>query len=316
LICSSLATLMCLSLAEKWQIPVAAVFLSMPLTPTRCFPHSILGYRNFGPLNRATYALNQLLWLTVRRTQNEFRTTLGLPPKNMMRALLKGHHFTAYAMSRHLLKRPADWPPSTHVTGFLRVPAALRADHPMDQCPDGLKSWLDSGPPPVYVGFGSIPIPDPKKLISILYELLEQDDMRILFCQGWSVVPEMNNHARLFATKMVDHEMILPQCRSAVIHGGIGTTAAVMHAGIPMVIVSVLADQPHHGRWMEQLGLGVHIPFRNLSYDRLKNALLDIRAPEFLARAKKLSVDLSRENGVREIADLLEDGPLSGRQPI
>lgn len=306
LIAASLTSFMALCIGEKYNKPVGMVFLSMPITPTREFPHAIFGRVNLGWLNKATYKLNSLLWLSFKGAVTGFRKSLGLPYKNMMGYLGRSNTLTLYPMSKHLLTKPKDWVSNTHVTGFLSLPPDSRANHFMDKLPDGFEAWLKAGDQPIYIGFGSIPIPDPVKLVGIMMEILNTTDHRILFCIGWSVIAEIPQHKNLFVVPSVNHDRVLPLCKVAIIHGGIGTVGAVIKSKIPVIIVSILADQPYNGKMVEQLKIGVHIPFKTVNTQKLLKAIALTQTEEYKRNAETLGEKINMEDGAAECVEIME----------
>jgi len=95
---------------------------------------------------------------------------------------------TLYNFSRYLIERPADWQPHYQVTGFF--PLQIR-NASKENVPIKLTAWLQNGEAPVYVGFGSIPVPDPPLLGKIINDVLAATQLRIILCKGWSALPEM-----------------------------------------------------------------------------------------------------------------------------
>ena len=150
----------------------------------------------------------------------------------------------------------------------------------------------------MYIGFGSIPFPDNRKLSNTIKGLLEQTDIRIIYCRGWSDMPDLPPNPRLLVIEQADHAWLLPRCRAAVIHGGIGTLAAVMQAGIPVIIASLFVDQPAWGKIIQRRNLGAHIPWRKLSASAVINAL-DMVVQEPMATAIMKSHErLMKEDGI------------------
>ncbi|MFA9198137.1 MAG: glycosyltransferase [Aquirufa sp.] len=306
LLTSSLTSVMVYCIGEKYNKKVGVVFLSMLLTPTSEFPHSILGSINLYWLNRFTYILNSLLWLSLKKSTTDFRKSLGLPYKNMMRYYFDSNLLTIYPVSKFLFNQPKDWSSNTHITGFLSLPNIERINHVMEQMPIGLEEWLNQGEKPVYIGFGSIPIPDPDKMMSIITEILKTTNYRIVFCIGWSVIPNLPKHPNLFVVSHINHEWLLPQCKVGVIHGGIGTTASVIKSKIPAVIVSVLADQPYNGKMIEKNKIGFHIPFSKITTKRLIEGIEKSQQEEIIQNSILLGEKINKEDGLNECLELIE----------
>jgi sterol 3beta-glucosyltransferase len=166
-------------LGKKW----AVLQLSLPATTTRAFPLAALDGFNFPLYNRLTYRLfNFMYWKTNKKGINLFREKMGLPLLRtlIIKKIAEEKIPNLYAFSPSLLKRPDDWDPCTDITGFLY----LKGNR---EIPQDFIKWLDVGEKPIYIGFGSIPIPDPELFVNILHELLQKTNYRFVFCQGWSL---------------------------------------------------------------------------------------------------------------------------------
>jgi sterol 3beta-glucosyltransferase len=291
------------SIAEKYKKKLAVVFLSVPPVPTKEFPFQVFGAKGHPWFNRLSYRLVGLAYLMIRKKMNEFRKQIGLPPANVLKAMLKSETLALTAISQLLMPQPKDWPSNAHATGFLYLPPKTREKPGRQEIPEGLESWLAKGDTPVYMGFGSIPIPDQAKLVRALQGLLAE--RRVVLAAGWSTLNNLPEHPNLFTVKYVNHDWLLPRCSAAVIHGGIGTIAAVLRSGRPIIVVSILADQPINGQMIEQKGLGFHIPFKQLSPEKL---LQVIHAAGNLPATRNCTaaVVVNAENGVGKAIDLIE----------
>jgi UDP:flavonoid glycosyltransferase YjiC (YdhE family) len=120
-------------------------------------------------------------------------------------------------------------------------------------------------------------------------------------------MPEVKPNPRLFLIEQADHTWLLPRCRGAVIHGGIGTIAAVMKAGIPAVIASIFVDQPAWGKIIEAKNLGVHIPWRKLTAASILNALKRIEEQPIASNIKTVNARLSKEHGIATAIQAIEN---------
>lgn len=286
------------SIAEKYGKKCAAVFLSMPPVPTAEFPFQALGLNGHPWVNRLSYRLAGLAYAMIRKEVDRFRAEIGLPRRNVMKALLRSDMPAITAVSEQLIRRPADWPLNASVSGFFYLPSFRR------ERPDGLEEWLAGGPAPVYIGFGSIPVPDRSRFFHALSGVLAV--RRVVLGTGWSTLDGLPAHPNLFVTKYVDHEWLLPQCSAAVIHGGIGTVAAVLRSGIPVIVVSILADQPVNGALISKKGLGFHLPFRKLTASSLIRLLDAADDASLRARCKAVAAVIAREDGVGKAAEILD----------
>lgn len=306
LLTSSLTSLMVLCIGERYNKKVGVIFLSMLMTPTSEFSHSILGSRNLLWFNRVSYFLNNILWWSLKKSITDFRRTIGLTYKNMMDYYINSNTLTLYPVSKFLFTQPKDWGSNIHITGCLSIPNDRRTNHFMEQIPHDLIDWIVKGDKPIYVGFGSIPIPDPNKMMNIIVEILNTTNNRIVFCSGWSVIPNLPKHPNLFIISNINHEWLLPLCKLGVIHGGIGTTMSVIKSKIPMVVVSILGDQPYNGKMVEKNKIGIHIPFYKITSKRLLVGIEKIQTEEYKQNSIKLGNVINTENGLNECLDLIE----------
>jgi UDP:flavonoid glycosyltransferase YjiC (YdhE family) len=165
---------------------------------------------------------------------------------------------------------------------------------------------LSKGEKPIFIGFGSIPIPN-KKLIGELIENLLNANQRIVFILGSSTINELAPHPNLAMIKSIDYNWLLPRCKLAIFAGGIGTIDCVLKAGIPMVLLSILADQPYNAKMVAAKGSAIHIPFNKITLNKLLIAIKTCESEEFIANAKKLSFIVKEENGLGEVMKLIEE---------
>lgn len=291
------------SIAEKYGKKCAVVFLSVPPVPTKEFPFQVFGAKGHPWFNRLSYRLTGLAYAMIRKKMNQFRKKIGLPPANVMKALLRSDILAMTAVSQLLLPQPKDWPPNAHATGFFFLPPTTREKPGHAEMPEGLETWLAAGDAPVYVGFGSIPIPDQVRLIRALQGVLAEK--RVVLAAGWSILKDLPAHPNLFVVKYVNHEWLLPQCSAAIIHGGIGTIAAVLRSGRPVIVVSILADQPINGQMIEQKRLGFHIPFKKLSAEKLLQAIHATEDKYLVEKCKAAAAAIKAEDGVGKAVDLI-----------
>jgi len=291
------------SIAGKYHKKCAAVFLSLPPIPTREFPFQAIGTKGHPWFNKLSYRLLGLGYLMISKQINKFRKEIGLPPANVMKAALRSGMLALTALSPQLITQPRDWPPNAHITGFFFLPPSARQRQ--REVPEGLEDWLAKGDKPVYIGFGSIPVPNQARLYQALNGLLAKK--RVVLGAGWSIMDELPVHPNLFAAKYIDHDWLMPRCSAVVIHGGIGTVAAALRSGTPIIVVSVLADQPVNGTMIEEKRLGYHIPFKKLSSDRLLQAVESVQDPLIVENCRRVSVAIKAEDGVGRAAELIEE---------
>jgi sterol 3beta-glucosyltransferase len=291
------------SMAEKLGKRWALVQLNLPTVPTKAFPMAAMDFFDFPAYNIFTHRFFEFTYHNAgKKVLNQFRASLDLPKLRipLMKQIGIEKIPNLHCFSPSLLARPADWATNYGITGFLFLPYTAP-----DNIPNELTHWLASGEKPVYIGFGSIPVPDPKLLSSCVKYLLDETNHRIIFCSGWSPTIDLPKNHRLYQLRTISHQWLLPQCKAAVIHGGVGTTAAVLQAKIPLVIVSIIADQPWWGKIIEGKKLGVHIPFKKLTPRKLADALAKTQTPGILKNAFTIGEQINREDGLQKTLDVL-----------
>lgn len=258
----------------------------------------------FGWLNRASWRLLDLgHWLDNKPNIDEMCDVLGIA--RFRRRPRVEHTPSVELYSADVAPRPVEWHQRHEIVGWQTLSPDLRARLGED-VPAGLTAWLDAGTAPIFFGFGSTPVADPRSMLRDIARLTAERGVRGLVCAGWSdfgddgdVLPD-----HLYIANSFDFDAVLPRCRAAVHHGGSGTTAAVLRAGLPSVVAGVLADQAYWAWRVEQLGAGVRLPFREITTDRL-GAAVDA-ALERGARAAELGARLSAGDANSAAADVVE----------
>ena len=157
------------------------------------------------------------------------------------------------------------------------------------------------GEPPIYIGFGSILVEDPKKFILLLLEAVRLAGLRAIISQGWGelgsaglVIPP-----NVYLLGNCPHTWIFQKVSCVVHHGGAGTTAAAMAAGKPSVVIPFFGDQPFWGGIVAKIGAGPRpIAFRKLAAADLAVAINAALEPETIQRVRVLGELIHQENGV------------------
>jgi sterol 3beta-glucosyltransferase len=294
-------------IAEKLGIPALASFPAPLYSPTREFPSPFLPVRNLGPLNRLSHQLFAAIGPVMFRgpIRDWRRDALSLPPAQG-EDRLRGKPVTKlYAYSEAVVPRPADWDEASVVTGywFLDAPADWRPD------PELVK-FLQEGPPPVYVGFGSMFMHGGARKTEIVLEALRLARQRAVIAAGWGGLTAKSAPEGVFLLDAVPHDWLFPQVAAVVHHGGAGTTGAGLRAGRPTVICPVVGDQPFWGRRVAALGVGPSpIARRQLTAGRLADAIRNaVSNTEVCQRAEALGARIRAEDGVgRAVAQITRE---------
>ncbi len=213
------------------------------------------------------------------------------------------------AFSPSVLPKPRDWPDNWPVTGFWRLPTAVRG--PLGEgLPADLAAWIDAGEPPVFLGFGSMPMLDPDGFLAMATEVTRSLGIRAVVnmpsVDRRASAADQPEHLRTVGA--VDHERLLRRCSAAVHHGGAGTLAASLRAGLPTMVCSVWADQPFWGKRVEMLGAGTHVPFKRLDRSKLEAGIRKLLSDPVREQAAQLGEAIRSEgDGTERAAEMLDE---------
>ena len=181
---------------------------------------------------------------------------------------------------------------------------------------DEVLSWIANGKPPIYFGFGSTLIPSPADLVAEISSACARLGERALICGGPNDFTHMRHFENVKVVDAVNHAAIFPVCRAAVHHGGAGTTAAAMRAGIPMLVLWFWLDQPIWAAGVERLKVGSAREFAASSVDSLVADLRSILTPQCFIRAHEVAAQMTKPaESIARAADLLVDAARRGIAP-
>jgi vancomycin aglycone glucosyltransferase len=190
--------------------------------------------------------------------------------------------------------------------GRVEQVGALFLDDPTP-LPAPLEAFLAEGPPPVYLGFGSVKDADPAGTTRLLLEAVAAAGVRAVVSRGGAGLGEGPLPEGVLSVGPVSHGALLPRVAAVVHHGGAGTTHAALRAGVPQVVVPHLFDQFDFARRVHALGVGpAPLPRPQLTAERLTDALSACRRPAVRAQAAALRAQL-RTDAVRRSVQLLTD---------
>jgi len=207
-----------------------------------------------------------------------------------------------YGYSKHVLPKPLDWGEHLHVTGYWFV------DDPIWSPPQDLIHFLEDGPPPIYIGFGSMVDAEAKKNTEIVLEALQITGHRSILHGGWSDLGATQLPDEVYKVADIPHGWLFPRMAGIVHHGGAGTTAAALRAGVPSVIVPYFADQPFWAQHVQHLGASPKpIPRKKLTTANLARAIQEAIQDDSMQReADIIGEKIRSENGVEQAVELIE----------
>ncbi|GAB7145331.1 hypothetical protein AWC22_09855 [Mycobacterium riyadhense] len=300
------------TLAELLGIPYILSY-PQPMLPTRDYQSMVVSSAPswVGPL-KGTYNLFshrimlQILWQIMRNPINQFRRAAGLsrlPLFASFRDVWNGEVAVLYCFSPRVVSPASDHGENIKVCGY------WFADHAADWQPSPeLMAFLEAGPAPIYIGFGSMTDRDPDALTNIVVDALAKSGQRGVLVSGWCGIGQQKLPGTVFVTDVAPHDWLFPKMAAVVHHGGAGTTAASLRAGVPTIIVPFLADQPFWGDRVSRLGVGpAPMPRKTLTADALANAIRTTVADnEMRSRAAALGDCIRAEDGVAVAVDMIE----------
>ena len=294
------------NVAEAHGTPLGALHY-FPVRPnTRVLPVP-LPYAAVEPLYAAAEWAH---WQVLRGAESAQRRTLGLPPARTraVRRMIDDGALEIQAYDEVFFPGlAAQWGDERPVIGALTLELDTEAD-------DDVTSWIAAGTPPLYFGFGSMPIASPADAMAMISAACADLGQRALICSGVWDVDGLPTAAHVKVVRSVNHAAVFPMCRAVVHHGGAGTTAAGVRAGVPTLVLWVGAEQPIWGSAVKRLGVGDYRRLSATTRESLREALAAMLAPSLVARARDTAVQMTKPaESVADAAGLLEDAAGRGR---
>jgi sterol 3beta-glucosyltransferase len=262
--------------------------VTVPGLPTREFAYPTTAPRARG--GRANLATHRRMARIVRMAFPASRTLFAVPRPVYL-----------HSFSTHVVPRPADWEPFAHVTGYW---FGERRDWEPEPA---LRRFLDEGPRPLCVTFGSTVDGDPRALARILAEALRRTGRRAVVVAGWSGLDAADLPDGVLVVPEVPFDWLFDRVSAVVHHGGAGTTALALRAGLPQVLVPSALDQPFWAHRLHALGVAPPpVPRRTLTADRLV-AALEADDGEMRRRALELGALIGAEDGTGTAVRIIEE---------
>jgi vancomycin aglycone glucosyltransferase len=180
---------------------------------------------------------------------------------------------------------------------------------------DEVLSWIAAGTPPIYFGFGSMPVAASADVVAVIGAACAQLGERALIWSGPNDFTHIPHAGHVKVVDTVGQAAIFPQCRAVVHHGGAGTTAAGLRAGIPTLILWNGLDQPFWAAAVEHLEVGLGRNFSATNLDLLVADLRTTLTPQYAARAREVAAHMTKPaESLAGAADLLEDAARQARE--
>jgi sterol 3beta-glucosyltransferase len=286
-------------IAEKLGCPAVLAALLPAFTPTFEFPSPLLPVASLGPFNSVSHRLvaGGADFIFSGMVGAWRQAALGLARKPAFRKPVT----TLYGYSRHVVPVPSDWGNDVDVTGYWFLEDAGW------EPPQQLAAFLAGGDKPLYIGFGSMPGSDPVHFVPAIEGALRLTGRRAVVFAGNNAVEGQELPPSLCVIDGAPHDRLFPLMDMAVHHGGAGTTAAALRAGIPSVLCPFMGDQPFWARRVSDLGAGVTAARgKALSAERLA-AAIDAAGKDAVRRsARGLAEKIAAENGLENAVAAVE----------
>lgn len=290
------------NVAEYYGIPLATLHYR-PIRPNgRLVP--VLP----APLIRLAMTVDEYLsWCMAKKVDDRQRDELGLPKaacRPSQRIVEQGWLEIQAYEEICFPGLAAEWAQFGRRRPFV---GALTMDLPTD-ADDEIASWIAAGAPPIYFGFGSIPVESAGDTVAMISAACAQLGQRALVCAGWSDFSNVPSCEHVKVVESVNFATTFPACRAIVHHGGAGTLAAGLRAGVPQLILSMMPDHSIWAAQLKRLKVGFGRRFSSTTQKTLVADLRRILAPEYGARAREIATQTTKPaESVATTADLVED---------
>lgn len=299
------------SLAQKLGIPFLQAYL-LPFTPTKAFPTIIIPQwlsSLGGSFNHLSHSLfRQFMWQGFRKADTLARQKILDLPAAPFWGPYNAEEFhrypILYGFSPSVIPQPSDWNNHTHVTGYWFLDSASDWKPPSE-----LIKFLESGSTPFYIGFGSMGNRKPEETVDLVLQALEQTQQRAILLSGWGGLSKTNLPNNVFMVDSIPHSWLFPRVAAVVHHGGAGTTAAGLRAGVPSIIIPFFGDQPFWGNRVAKLGVGPKpIPRKQLTAQALARAIQKVVTDKTISqRAMNLGSKIQAEDGVAKAVAVIQE---------
>ncbi|MGO8936320.1 MAG: glycosyltransferase [Mycobacterium sp.] len=290
------------NIAEYYDIPLATLHTFPMRANGQLVP--ILP----APLARSAMTVSEWLgWPTVKKLEDAQRRDLGLPkatgPSSRRIAERGWLEIQAYdeVCFPGLAAEWAKFDGQRPFVGALTIELATDAD-------EEVASWIAAGTPPIFCGFGSTLVKSPADTIDMISAACAQLGDRALVCSGGTDFSQVSHSDHVKVVGAVNYAATFPACRAVVHHGGAGTTAVGLRAGVPTLILSTWGDQTVWGARVKRLKVGTARRFSATTQESLVADLRTILALEYVARARELATRMSKPaESVTAAAGLMEN---------
>ncbi|GAT10423.1 glycosyltransferase [Mycolicibacterium novocastrense] len=290
------------SVAEYYDIPLA----TLHYLPVRA-NGQLLPFLP-APLGRAAMATYDWVgWRMDKKLEDAQRRRLGLPKATRPASWRIAERGSLEIQAYDGVCFPglaAEWAQRNYQRPFV---GALTMELPTAADED-VAAWVAGGSPPIFFGFGSMPVESPADTLAMIADACAELGERALVCAGWSDFGGVAEAGEVKVVSAVNFADVFPSCRAVVHHGGAGTTAIGLRAGVPALVLSMDVNQTVWGNQVKRLKVGTSRRFSSTTRQTLVEDLRTILASDYVARARELANRMTKPSeSISAAADLLEE---------
>jgi UDP:flavonoid glycosyltransferase YjiC (YdhE family) len=290
------------NVAEYYDIPLATVHYYPVRANGQLIP--VLP----GPLIRSAMTVSKWLsWRMNKGLEDAHRRGLGLPKSTSPAHRRIAERFSLEIQAYEEFCFPglatewAKWDGRRPFVGALTMDLATDAD-------DEARGWIAAGAPPICFAFGSIPVESPAATVEMISAACAQLGERALICAGVTDYSEVRYSDHVKVVGAINYAETFPICRAVVHHGGAGTTAASLRAGVPALVLWTEHDQPIWGAQVKRLRVGTTRRLSTTTRESLVSDLRRVLTPQCIARAREIATQMTKSaESASAAADLVED---------
>ncbi len=261
------------------------------------------------PIQKMPKPMNRLIWKTlslfsgylIKKLINNRRIELGLEPAKNPNKYFTGKSHTLLAINPTLAPPCRTWERKFRFsyTGYC-------FGNPVNDIDGNLRAFIEEGPPPVYIGFGSVHLKNPARFTDLVIEAANRSGKRIVLSRGWTGLGKRHYPGNIFLTEDVDHAALFPKMAGIVHHGGSGTTHMGARAGVPQFIIPQIIDQYFWAERVYKLGLGPKpVSFKKVTAKHLEAVFDGLSNGQYRSPAAELSKMMKDEDGAGKIAEIV-----------
>jgi UDP:flavonoid glycosyltransferase YjiC (YdhE family) len=290
------------NVAEYYDIPLATLYY-FPVRANGQFLPFLPA-----PLIRSAWTMGDWLnWRQLKKAEDAQRRELGLPKATgpASRRITKRRSLEIQAYDEvcfpGLAAEWAKWDGRRPFVGALAMESPTDAD-------EKVASWIAAGTPPIFFGFGSVAVESPADTLAMIGAACARLGERALVCAGWTDFSHVPHFEHVKVVGTMNYAAAFPACRAVVHHGGAGSTAAGLRAGVPTLILWTLPDTSLWGPQLKRLKVGSGRRFSTTTEKSLVADLRRILAPQYVTRAREIATQMTRPaESVAAAADLVEN---------